>query len=68
MWMFLLSSGKQVKKLVDEKFNKYIEITHMYQEQIKEIKAQLTEIEDGSPHFKEISKRMSLKQILHFYY
>ena len=54
---------KQVKKLVDEKFNKYIEITHMYQEQIKEIKAQLTEIEDGSPQYKELENVIeSLKE------
>ena len=54
---------KQVKKLVDEKFNKYIEITHMYQKQIKESKAQLTEIEDGSPQYKELENVIeSLKE------
>ena len=54
---------KQVKKLVDAKFNKYIEITHMYQEQIKEIKSQLTEIEDGSAQCKELENVIeSLKE------
>ena len=45
---------KNVKKLVDEKFNKYIEITHMYQEQIKEIKTQLVQIEKGSAKYTEL--------------
>ena len=35
----------------------------MYQEQIKEIKAQLTEIEDGSPQYKELENvNESLKE------
>ena len=35
----------------------------MYQEQIKEIKAQLTEIEDGSPQYKELENVIeSLKE------
>ena len=54
---------KNVKKIVDEKFNKYIEITHMYQEQIKEIKTQLVEIEKDSPQYTELENVIeSLKE------
>ena len=59
----LLLFCKNVKKIVDEKFNKYIEITHMYQEQIKEIKTQLVEIEKDSPQYTELENVIeSLKE------
>lgn len=55
--------SKQVKKLMDEKFSKYIEISKMYLDQINEIKAQLSELDDNSPNCAALENVMdSLKE------
>lgn len=55
--------SKQVKKLMDEKFNKYIEISKMYLDQINEIKAQLSELDNNSPNCEALENVMdSLKE------
>ena len=56
--------AKQTKSLMDEKFNKYIEITKMYQNQIQDIKAQLTEMTNvDSQEYKALENAIeSLKE------
>ena len=56
--------AKQTKALMDEKFNEYIEITKMYQNQIQDIKAQLTEMTNvDSQEYKALENAIeSLKE------
>ena len=56
--------AKQTKQLMDEKFNKYIEITKMYQNQIQDIKSQMNEISNvDSTEYKALENAIeSLKE------
>ena len=56
--------AKQTKQLMDEKFNKYIEITKMYQNQIQDIKSQMNEISNvDSQEYKALENAIeSLKE------
>ena len=56
--------AKQTKALMDEKFNKYIEITKMYQNQIQDIKSQMNEISNvDSQEYKALENAIeSLKE------
>ena len=56
--------AKQTKTLMDEKFNKYIEITKMYQNQIQDIKSQMNEISNvDSQEYKALENAIeSLKE------